>query len=113
MRKLVLTLCLNLGVLPVFAEPPVEAGVQAIAESKSNYLMCKNSNVVRTLRIERVGRSCRTTYTKDGVDAVVGKSGDPGLCREVFEKIRENLEKASWKCKDISQSRVSTSSVEP
>ena len=83
------------------------------AQTKPNYIMCRNNNVVRTIRIEKKGRSCRTTYTKDGVDSTVGKSGSMALCQDVFDKIKDNLEKALWKCKDITQARVSTSIGEP
>lgn len=90
------------------------APAEVVAEpAKPNYLMCKNNNVVRTIRIEKKGRACRTTYTKEGVDSVVGKSGSMALCQDVFDKIKDNLEKASWKCKDITQARVSTSIVDP
>jgi hypothetical protein len=74
-------------------------------------MMCKNKNVVRTIRIEKTGHSCKALYTKDGADTVVGRSNTEDICREVFEKIRVNLEKANWKCKDITQARVSNSEL--
>lgn len=80
-----------------------------IEPAKADYMMCKNGEVVRTIRIEKNKGICHTTYTKEGVGITVGKSGAESGCRRVFERIRGNLEKANWKCKDITQSRVSSS----
>lgn len=89
-----------------FAEDkPIESAPAA----KTSYLMCKSGAVVRTIRVEKKNNTCRTTYTKDGVETTVGKSTQEELCYEVFEKIRSNLEKGNWRCKDISSSRVSYS----
>ena len=77
--------------------------------TKPTYVMCKNKAVVRTIRIESKKNHCQTTYSKDGVETVVGRSGTAELCHEVFRKIKDNLEKADWKCRDITQSRVSSS----
>jgi hypothetical protein len=111
-----------LGCVSTFAEPVEKTKTDAITEpsaakvkpdDKASYLICKNNSVVRTIRVEKKGHGCKTTYTKDGVDNVVGRSGSETLCYEVFDRIRDNLEKASWKCKDITESRVSTSLIEP
>jgi hypothetical protein len=82
-------------------------------ETRPSYIICKNNNLVRTVRIEKTAHSCKTTYTKNGVDNVVGRSRTESLCSDVLDKIRENLESASWQCKDITKSRVSTSALEP
>ena len=82
---------------------------QVIDAAKADYLMCKNGEVVRTIRIEKNRGVCQTTYTKEGVGMTVGRSGVESVCRKVFERIRGNLEKANWKCRDITQSRVSSS----
>lgn len=121
MTNAILILTLSLLAGSVFAQEAAEktkkendSPAEVVAQpAKPNYMMCKNNNVVRTIRIEKRGRACRTTYTKEGVDSVVGKSGSMALCQDVFDKIKDNLEKASWKCKDITQARVSTSIVEP
>ena len=103
----------------VFAEEPIvdplklEKNPEEAATSNATYLLCKNKNVVRTIRIEMKGRGCIVYYTKEGEEKVVGKSGTENICREVFEKIRVNLEKAGdWKCKDISEARVSISTTD-
>ncbi len=121
MTKATLILSLSLFSMQIFAEEAVEKTKKIEASpsetvsqtTKPNYMMCKNNNIVRTIRIEKKGRSCKTTYTKEGVDSIVGKSGSMALCQDVFDKIKDNLEKASWKCKDITQARVSTSIEEP
>lgn len=74
------------------------------------YLLCKFKKLVRTVRVEKnSGGGCKTIYTKDGTDQNVGESLDGKICLKVLRNIRINLEKANWKCKDISESRVSTS----
>lgn len=89
----------------VFAE---EVAAVPASESQPTYVMCRFKNVVRTIRVETQD-GCVAKYTKEGVDQVVGKSGTNEVCFKVMNNIRENLEKADWKCKDISQARVSTS----
>jgi|SRR6185312_8798468 len=79
-------------------------------DQQGSYYLCKLNNVVRTMRVnaEKDG-ACEATYTKEGVDKVVGKSATIARCFKVISNIKENLEKATWKCKDISQARVSSS----
>lgn len=76
-------------------------------EQKPIYWMCRNHSIVRTLQIETREGGCRTHYGKDGVDRVVSQSQNPAGCIGVFANIRRNLEVAGWKCKDISQARIS------
>ncbi len=79
-------------------------------DNKTTYLICKNGPSVRTLRVltDKNG-SCVTTYTKEGVDQSVAHSWKTERCSKVLGGIRINLEKAQWKCKDISEARVSSS----
>lgn len=80
------------------------------SDKPGTYYLCKLNNVVRTMRITTDKNGvCEATYTKEGVDKVVGKSGTADRCIKVISNIKENLEKAAWKCKDISQARVSSS----
>ena len=81
----------------------------AAAKEKSYFALCKNGKAVRTIRIDLNGSSCVATYTKEGVDQVVGKSGTSAICHEVFDKIRTNLEAGNWKCKDVKKDRLSMS----
>lgn len=75
----------------------------------TSYLLCKRDHLVRTVRVSIVGKRCTAIYTKSGVDEIVGNSSVHSKCFEVLGNIRTNLEKGSWKCQDISSSRVSTS----
>lgn len=87
------------------AATPTDATVK-----DATYLICKNRSVVRTLRVSKKSNGgCLATYTKDGVDQIVGQSWATERCSKVIGNIRENLEKANWKCKDISEARVSSS----
>lgn len=76
------------------------------AEYLTNFL-CKSGKEVRSIKIEKSGSGCVATYTKTGVDQVVGKSSVENNCSEVVNKIKSNLEKGNWSCKDISNSRIS------
>lgn len=86
------------------------AAVNAVADDGTTYLMCKNKTVVRTVRIsKKTNGGCQTTYTKEGIDQIVSESWLKDRCEKVLFNIKENLERASWKCKDISSARVSAS----
>lgn len=73
------------------------------------YFMCKINSAVRTLRVSFKGERCWATYTKEGVDSIVGRSNTPDVCHDVIANIRKNLEAGNWKCKDISETRISSS----
>ncbi len=92
-------------------ESPAQGEPSSIDMDKGRtYLLCKYKKLVRTVRVEKnPSDGCKTTYTKDGLDQNVGESLDLKICLKVLRNIRINLEKANWKCKDISESRVSTS----
>jgi hypothetical protein len=80
------------------------------SDKQGSYYLCKLNNIVRTVRVNAdQDGACEATYTKEGVDKVVGKSTTAERCYKVISNIKENLEKAAWKCKDISQARVSSS----
>lgn len=78
------------------------------SKDTSSYVICRNQKMVRTIRVDLSnGGACKTIYTKEGKDEIVGKSGTPDLCYEVVNKVRANLEKSVWKCKDVKPDRVS------
>jgi hypothetical protein len=98
----------NMKLLSIFV---LVTSFVALAEEKTpqpSYILCKNGPIVRTMRVQLNGRACKAFYTKEGVDQLVGRSGTPDLCFTVIDKIRINLEVNHWKCKDISQARVSS-----
>ena len=105
----VLKVCLVLSLLsPIVAFSQTETP----SEDKKDlptYVICKNKDIVRTIRVEKSTQSCKTTYTKNGEDKIVGKSKTENVCIEVLTNIKKNLEESNWKCKDISASRVSSS----
>lgn len=72
------------------------------------YVLCRNRSTVRTIRVEFDDKTKLfvTTYTKNGLDKVVGKAQNKASCTNVLENIRGNLEKASWKCKDVNNADV-------
>jgi hypothetical protein len=76
-------------------------------KENSSYVICRNERRVRTIRVEVKGESCKALYSKDGADDVVGRSKEVTTCYGVVNKIRGNLEKGPWKCKDVSPDRVS------
>ena len=79
-----------------------------------SYIMCRQQKDVRTIRVSSASRgSCVTTYTKEGLDQEIARSSRKDLCAEVLTKVKANLEKANWKCKDISnRSSVSEQAFE-
>ncbi len=107
----ILVLALSLMTTLSFAEEvkPSAPAAEAQTQKEITYLICKHQSAVRTLRVQnRDNGSCFTTYTKSGVDQIVSSSKENQTCFKVLSNIRENLEKASWKCKDISEARVSS-----
>lgn len=79
------------------------------AENEFKYVMCRNSQIVRTIRVEwnKESASCETLYTKNGVDRSVGNGKFFGSCVKFLTNVQANLEKAGWKCKDISKASIS------
>jgi hypothetical protein len=81
----------------------------AEALKKATQVLCRNQAEIRTVRVNLKGQNCQAVYTKMGKDQIVGNSGTADKCFEVLNRIKENLEKANWNCRDISESRISTS----
>ncbi len=80
-----------------------------VPASDITYLICKNKKMVRTLRVsKKTNGGCAATYTKEGIDQVVGNSWAVERCSKIINGIKDTLEKADWKCKDISEARVSS-----
>ena len=80
------------------------------AQESSTYVFCSQKSFVRTIRVERGANGCRTIYTKKGVDKEVGTGLYLESCMRFLENIRKNLVAAGWKCRDVSQSKISQDS---
>ncbi|MCB0419895.1 MAG: hypothetical protein KDD61_02815 [Bdellovibrionales bacterium] len=74
----------------------------ASVNQPTNYVMCKNRKIVRSIRvIQNDEGSCKTIYTKSGVDRIVGNGRRIESCLGYLKNIEENLGAAAWKCKDV------------
>jgi hypothetical protein len=75
----------------------------AVAEEPEvkQYVICKNQKIVRTIRVECTKGECDTIYTKDGTDRVEGHNNNVFGGQKILSNIKGNLEKAAWKCNDI------------
>jgi hypothetical protein len=78
----------------------------AESSSAGSHYLCRNQKLVRTLRVVEKPDKCVTIYTKAGTDRVVGTGIYLQSCISILQNIKGNLEEASWKCRDISQSEV-------
>lgn len=77
-----------------------------------DYVLCKHEKTVRTIRItpeKAAPNDCQVTYSKSGVDAVVGQSRSLSSCRSILKNIQENLESSKWNCKQIDSAKISYS----
>jgi predicted transcriptional regulator len=84
------------------------------AEQKvMQYVMCKNQKTVRTIRItpeQAEPNDCQVTYSKSGVDEVVGQSRSITACKSILRNIQDNLESSNFNCKKVESATVSYSS---
>lgn len=105
-RKLLFLFVLSLVALPFFS----------FSQNKNetmDYVICRLDKTVRSLRIsDHPTDGCIATYTKQGVDTVVGKSKSVEVCRSIISNIRKNLNEANWNCKDNKNAKVTDSSEE-
>ena len=73
------------------------------------FVICQLGRHVRTIRVDvdkDTRKGCRTTYTKRGVDHVVGSGLYSHSCVGFLENVQENLQKASWKCRSLKKPAV-------
>lgn len=66
-------------------------------------MLCKLGDNVRTVRISKEDPGCHIVYTKDGRDQTVGRNKNFESCERIMTNIRENLGKAGWNCRDVSE----------
>jgi hypothetical protein len=71
------------------------------------YWLCKNKGEVRTIRVQVDDHgSCLTFYSKAGSEKVVGTNRNREACMNFLNNIKTNLEKSSWNCRDISDTKT-------
>jgi hypothetical protein len=71
-------------------------------EGVKQYVICKNQKTVRTIRVEcPKNGECNTIYNKEGTDLVEGSNNNISGSQRILGNIKANLEKAAWKCNDV------------
>lgn len=88
--------------------------VHAADQKPLKYVLCKNNQkTVRTIRItpEKSDASCKVTYSKTGVDEVVGQSRSVSDCKTILQKIQDNLASSDWNCKNVGNASIQYSNA--
>lgn len=81
-----------------------------VAEVPTEYVLCRNKKIVRTIRIEKQENGeCATIYTKAGQDRDVGGGKWIESCEKIVENIKGNLEKAGWTCRVVPAAGITES----
>lgn len=85
------------GIVAVY--PPTTA----FAENDSDYTVCKNHKEVRTIHVGQnpANKNCQTRYTKYGKEIVSAEGQNRVTCTDAVKKIRTNLEKGGWTCREV------------
>ena len=74
-----------------------------------DFVICKNKFYARNIQVEIIkveDSVCQTLYTKGGKTRTIGTGKFMGSCYGFLNNISSNLEKAGWKCADISGTTV-------
>lgn len=88
------------------------AGALLHAEEVDNeaYWLCKNKGEVRTIRVHiNTEGICTTFYSKSGSEKPVGSGRNQDACMNFLNNIKTNLEKSSWNCRDITDTKITAS----
>ena len=85
----------------------------AYAEDKPEVsIFCRNGKQIRTLRTE-IGSNkiCKAMYNRDGAgEKVIGSGLNYDSCVGFLTKVKDNLEKGGWKCRDVKESTTNLES---
>lgn len=75
------------------------------------FVLCKNQKDVRTIRVLPENKdNCTVTYSKGGVEEVVGSNRSMQTCKSILKSVRENLESSKqWNCRSVETASVTTS----
>ena len=81
-------------------------------QKASAFVLCKNQKNVRTIRVmpDQKQDNCTITYSREGVDEVVGSNRSISSCKSILKNIQENLESSKWSCRSVQSAQVTTSS---
>lgn len=99
-------------VVLILASAVSRAGTEQRATA---FVLCKNQKNVRTIRImsgQNSGQNdsnCSISYTKGGVDEVVGANRSLSTCRSILKSIQMNLGSAGWSCRSVERAAIMTS----
>lgn len=92
---------------PVLENKPLVVMAEAnLPTSYGDQWLCRKSQEVRTLRVEKKEDSCNALYNKFGHDQKILSTKNKDNCTPVVLRVKGNLETAGWKCKDISDSLI-------
>lgn len=101
------------SILSVFAVLTlVGFGAHAGSEQKAvAFVLCKNQKDVRTIRVLPQSKdNCTVTYSKGGVEEVVGANRSVQTCRSILKSVQVNLESSrQWKCRNVQTALLTTS----
>lgn len=100
------------SLVALIASASLSAHAAKNEERATAFVLCKNQKTVRTIRIlpEQNPQNCRVTYSKGGVEEVVGANSSTGTCQTILKNIQANLESAKWNCRGAQAAVVTTSS---
>lgn len=98
--------CLKLFLFtfPILATSAISVNALAddVDKDVKQYVICRNHKIVRTIRVECTkGTECDTIYTKEGADRLEGSNNNIMGGQKILGNIQANLEKAAWKCNDV------------
>ena len=82
----------------------------ALEQKPLAYVLCKNGGSVRPIHITPGGHpdiECKVSYSKVGVEQVVGQSRSLAGCKSILKNIQNNLEASNWKCRAPTSASIS------
>ena len=83
--------------------------VASVEKKARSFVLCKNQKNIRTIRItsdEKEHDGCIITYSKSGIDEIVGGSHSMSSCKTVLKNIQTNLETSHWACRSVESARI-------
>lgn len=67
-------------------------------------VLCRKDKAVRTLRVEKDHRDnvgWITTYSKGGIEEIIGEGLNPASCEDVMVRVQKTIEGVGWKCREV------------